>query len=50
MQLIDSETEKLLQDFVKWNEEQDKDFIGILLEFQEEQDEFLYSIFEQLKK
>lgn len=48
MELIDLETDKLLQDFVKWNEDQDKDLIRILTEWQTEQDAFLYPFFEQL--
>lgn len=48
MELIDLETDKLLQDFVKWNEDQDKDLIRILTEWQTEKDAFLYPFFEQL--
>ena len=48
MKLIDLETDKLLMDFVKWNADQDKDFIRILQECQAEQDTFLNPMFEQL--
>ncbi|MFV8416395.1 hypothetical protein [Methanosarcina mazei] len=49
MELIDLETDKLLQDFVKWNEDQDKDLIQILETMQAEQDAVLSPIFEQLE-
>lgn len=48
MELIDPETDKLLQDFVKWNEDQDKDLIRILTEWQAEQEALLSPFFEQM--
>lgn len=49
MELINSETDKLLQDLVKWQEEHDKDLIRILIEWQAEQDALLYPLFELLE-
>jgi hypothetical protein len=48
MELIDSETDKLLQDLVKWCEDQDKDLIRILQNWQAEQDALLFPLFEML--